>query len=320
VLTIKNVDNTNSRHLELYTVLGEYDNAGFPLSYCLLTTASSVEDRKRTKALEAWAAILREEHSVVPRFVHTDKDMAEIGASRRIWPEAKHQLCWWHQREAVRRRLKGNLPTLVYNAPRAVREHAFINIAFKPYGRVDPSDIEGGVPGEICEQGIQAENANTIPLTGGGPNSIKIRIPVVHLMHSSQTAQNVGDNVGVPNLASSRPNAPEVATHSATNTRENAGETTLAGGCPNLLGVSVHSATDAGDKVGGPTLAGGCTDLQGVFGHPPDTSKLTIRIPAPSTICEAVPVTEDEPDSDEDISIGRRTFCPIEHCAWLWSK
>ena len=28
-------DNTNSRHLELYTILGEYDNAGFPLSYCV---------------------------------------------------------------------------------------------------------------------------------------------------------------------------------------------------------------------------------------------------------------------------------------------
>ncbi|KAJ7217434.1 hypothetical protein C8J57DRAFT_1598609, partial [Mycena rebaudengoi] len=28
--------NTNSKHLELYSVLGEYDNAGFPLSYCLL--------------------------------------------------------------------------------------------------------------------------------------------------------------------------------------------------------------------------------------------------------------------------------------------
>ncbi|KAN0140684.1 hypothetical protein V8E53_001511 [Lactarius tabidus] len=73
--------NTNSRHLELYTILGEYDNAGFPLSYCLLTTATSIEDRKRTKALEAWAAVLCHEYNIVPRFVHTDKDMAEIGAT-----------------------------------------------------------------------------------------------------------------------------------------------------------------------------------------------------------------------------------------------
>ncbi|KAF8811328.1 hypothetical protein BYT27DRAFT_7090256, partial [Phlegmacium glaucopus] len=51
-------DKTNDKHLELCAVLGEYDNAGFPLSYCLLSTASSVEPRK-----------------------HSDRDMAEIGMS-----------------------------------------------------------------------------------------------------------------------------------------------------------------------------------------------------------------------------------------------
>ena len=45
----RQIDNTNSRHLELYSVIGEYDNVGFPLSYCLLTTASSVDDGKRTR-------------------------------------------------------------------------------------------------------------------------------------------------------------------------------------------------------------------------------------------------------------------------------
>ena len=34
-LTKKTTDNTNSCHLELYTVLGKYNNVGFPLSYCL---------------------------------------------------------------------------------------------------------------------------------------------------------------------------------------------------------------------------------------------------------------------------------------------
>ncbi|KAJ8090976.1 hypothetical protein PM082_024900 [Marasmius tenuissimus] len=33
--------NTNSSGLELYGVLGEYDGAGYPLAYCLLSTASS---------------------------------------------------------------------------------------------------------------------------------------------------------------------------------------------------------------------------------------------------------------------------------------
>src|ERR1700761_7878209 len=127
----------NSRHLKLYTVLTEYDNAGFPLSYCLLTTASSIEEQKRLKALELWAVILRDKYDVRPRFVHTDKDMAEIGASRRTWTESKHQLCWWHLREAIKRRFKGNLPTSVYHPQRAAREHPFINPSFTPYGHTD---------------------------------------------------------------------------------------------------------------------------------------------------------------------------------------
>lgn len=91
-----NIDNTNAKHLELYTVLGEYDNAGFPLSYCLLSTATATDEGKRMKALEAWTSALRDKYGVVPQFVHVDKDMAEIGSSRKTWPGAKIQLCWWH--------------------------------------------------------------------------------------------------------------------------------------------------------------------------------------------------------------------------------
>lgn len=191
LLTIETIDNTNSKHLELYTILGEYDNAGFPLSYCLLTTASSFEDRKRARVLESWGTILRDTYGLVPRFIHTDKDMAEIGASRRVWPEAKHQLCWWHQREALRRRLKGNLPTSRYNIPRAQREHPFINPAFKPHGRTDPNDCEGGVPGEIDEHTVRNYNMKMAPQTSEDPNSIKIRIPAL-----SQTTQKTGDDTG----------------------------------------------------------------------------------------------------------------------------
>ena len=129
----------------------------------------------------------------------------------------------------------------------------------------------------------------------------------------------------MPTLASSHANAPDIATHSATNAREN-----IASDQPNLpgvlvgsatsaenvahtrghlksLGVTARSATDTGDK------AGGRTDSQGVLAHPADALKLTIRIPALSTIRESGALMEDEPDPDEEISNGRRTFCPIEH-------
>jgi hypothetical protein len=174
-------------------------------------------------------AILRDEYGVVPRFVHTDKDMAEIGASRRVWPKAKHQLCWWHQRKAVRRGLKGNLPTSSYNPQHANCDYAFIDIGFKPTSCMDPNDFEGGVPGEICEQGVQGKNVNTPALVSEDPNSIKIRIPISHLTCSSQTVQTVGTDVSGSTL--------EVTTSSAMDTINNIGGPTLASGCPDSFGV-----------------------------------------------------------------------------------
>jgi hypothetical protein len=88
------IDNTNARNLELYCILGEYDNAGWPISYCLLSTASSIEIGKRKSALTAWAACVRDNYSVYPEFAHVDKDMAEIAALKALW-KTNISLCWW---------------------------------------------------------------------------------------------------------------------------------------------------------------------------------------------------------------------------------
>ena len=81
----------------------EYDNAGFPLSYCLLSTATALPVGKRKRALKEWGKCLRDKYGVIPKFAHTDKDMAEIGMLR-------------HLREAVKERLKTvKLSTTPYN-------------------------------------------------------------------------------------------------------------------------------------------------------------------------------------------------------------
>ena len=280
MLTIYILDNTNSKHLELYTILGKYDNTGFPLSYCLLTTASSVKVRKRTRALEAWATVLCDRYGINPRFVHTDKDMAEIGASRRVWPYAKHQLCWWHQREAIRRRLKGNLPTSIYNSQRAKNEHKFINLNFRPYGRADPNDVEGNVPEEDHEQEMHDKH---IPPTGDDPNSIKIRIPV-RLTSSIQDAGYSADKSPLTNA-----------------------------GLSLRLRIPMRSPRDI--QAAGIQEAAYNAHLPVQVVEPtlcPDTSRLTIRIPALASH-EAGAATEDE--LDEETSNARRTFCPIEYRA-----
>ncbi|KII92985.1 hypothetical protein PLICRDRAFT_51294 [Plicaturopsis crispa FD-325 SS-3] len=99
---------TNAKHLRLYTVLGEYDNAGFPLSYCLLSTASSIEIRKRATELKNWAQCLRSAYKVVP-------------------PLAKNKLS-----------------TTPYDAERAMKEFCFIDSMFVPPGCSDTDEYEGG--------------------------------------------------------------------------------------------------------------------------------------------------------------------------------
>lgn len=44
-------DNTNTRNLELYMVVAEWDTTGLPISYCLLSTATSLEHHKRLKSI-----------------------------------------------------------------------------------------------------------------------------------------------------------------------------------------------------------------------------------------------------------------------------
>ena len=253
--------------------------------------------------------MLRDEYGMVPRFVHTDKDMAEISASHRVWPNAKHQLCWWHQREAVRRRLKGNLPTSAYNPLRANHEHPFINTSFKPISCADPNDTEGGVPGEICEQEIQGQNANTTAHVSEDPNSIRIRIPLSQLARSSQTAPTIGADVGGSTL--------QVTASSAIGTAIDASNLTHTRDRHDSFEVGTFSTMNASknakERMGAPTLASGCPDSYGVVARSANSMKLTIRIPAHSSTCSPGQVTEDEPDADEETMAGRRTFCPLEH-------
>ncbi|KAJ7774147.1 hypothetical protein DFH07DRAFT_988137 [Mycena maculata] len=122
------------------------DGAGFPLSYLLLSTASSIDQGKRRKALTAWAKCVRDTYGIDAKFTHVDKDMAEIGMLKDVW-DAKISLCWWHLRRAVRTRLGiGKLSTTPYDPNRARAEFSFIDPAFVPQGQADAGEYEGGIP------------------------------------------------------------------------------------------------------------------------------------------------------------------------------
>jgi hypothetical protein len=168
-MTHRHTDNTNSSHLELYCMLAEHDNAGFPLTYCLLSTASSIELGKRKLALTAWAKCVRDTYAVYPEFAHVDKDMAEIATLKALWV-LKVVLCWWHLRCAVRQRLAAaKLLTTPYDGPRARWEFSFIDAdSFKPRVRPDRREYEGGF---LEEQEV------TPPTKTLNPSWLTVRLP-----------------------------------------------------------------------------------------------------------------------------------------------
>ncbi|KAJ6602810.1 hypothetical protein DFH09DRAFT_1270635 [Mycena vulgaris] len=159
--------NTNSKHLELYSIMGEHDGAGFPLSYLLLSTASSIDQGKRTRALTAWAKCVRDTYGIIAKFTHVDKDMAEIGMLKDVW-NAKISLCWWHLRRAVRTRLaNAKLATTPYDPGRAHAEFSFIDVAFVPLGQADGGEYEGGIPDIIPPVVTASQQPRTITVANG---------------------------------------------------------------------------------------------------------------------------------------------------------
>ena len=148
--------------------MGEHDNAGIPLASCLLSTASCLTPGKRKVSLTSFMKCVRDKYNIYPRFVHTDKDIAEIKASQTVWPESKHQLCWWHLRKAIRERLgKAKLSTTPYNPSIAHSEFNFISLDFSPAGKSDPRESED--LDLLAAQVPTLSNPNALP--------IKLKIP-----------------------------------------------------------------------------------------------------------------------------------------------
>nr|GAT51701.1 predicted protein [Mycena chlorophos] len=165
--------NTNSRNLELYALMGELDNAGFPLAYCLMSTATSVSQGKRKKTLSAFLSCAKTRYRINPLFTHVDKDMGEIGALKTIWPNAKVSICWWHVDDAVSKRLKSaKLSTTPYKPHRAREQFSFISVDFKPPGKADKAEYEGGDPEDLSD--VEDEP----PEPTQNPSKLTIRVPL----------------------------------------------------------------------------------------------------------------------------------------------
>jgi hypothetical protein len=166
-----------------------HDGAGYPLSYCLLSTADSLEIGKRTRALIAWALRLRDKYGINPIFANVDKDMALIGMARFVWAVIKINLCYWHKRKAVGERLaKSKLSTSPYDSKRAHAEFTFIDANWRPPGRPDKKEHEGGTRDDWTPS-----NAPTQP----NPNAVYIRLPAPTPAPTPSAVQNPSNGLSL---------------------------------------------------------------------------------------------------------------------------
>lgn len=77
----------------------------------------------------------------------SDKDKSEIPALRTVFPDAKHQLCFWHVLRAIRTRLKilRRQPG-PYDEKAANEEFSFIDREFIPVGQMTEEQVSSAGP------------------------------------------------------------------------------------------------------------------------------------------------------------------------------
>ncbi|KAI9806204.1 MAG: hypothetical protein M1825_006319 [Sarcosagium campestre] len=128
---------TNNAGMELFAVLAELDGTGVPLAYLFLEKPS-LEDGSKKSDPGAVIGVLCQfltplkDAGFDPKFFGCDKDTSEIAAAKLVWPTATIQLCFWHAKRAIRKKLKDSTKT-------NTQSHYF------------PADVEEFIPDlEIC--------------------------------------------------------------------------------------------------------------------------------------------------------------------------
>ncbi|THH12617.1 hypothetical protein EW146_g7526 [Bondarzewia mesenterica] len=126
--------NTNGSRYEVYVLLGEVQGFGLPLGYLLIQSNAATHGAKENLLRQLLRHVRKKK--IKPSFTLSDKDFAEINAFRHVFPEAKHQLCFWHVIRAVKKRLSilRRAPAY-YDAKAAQAEFHWVSQDFLPVGQ-----------------------------------------------------------------------------------------------------------------------------------------------------------------------------------------
>ena len=90
------------------------------------------------------------------QFFLTDKDFAQISAAQQIWPHVKVQICLWHIKKALKKRLADNTqPRIItYSSNSAHETFDFINIDFYP---IKTNEKKGKKDFYFCPQTLRSK-------------------------------------------------------------------------------------------------------------------------------------------------------------------
>lgn len=107
--------------------------SGCPLGYLFIHTDQKGVPGVKEKYIQELLEHFRHTWHIRAIITLSDKDHSEINACLKVFPEAKHQLCFWHCLRAVKTRL-----SIIRRQPRhydvleAKKEFPFIDRSFVP--------------------------------------------------------------------------------------------------------------------------------------------------------------------------------------------
>ncbi|KAG6818261.1 hypothetical protein H0H93_006436 [Arthromyces matolae] len=131
-ISLDSTFNTNASNYEVYALIGEVYGSGCPLGYLFLH-ATNGDSGAKERFITDFLNYFRRNCNLEPIITLTDKDFSEINAFRKVFPDAKHQLCFWHCLRAIKTRLSVlRRRPKYYDVLEAKKEFDWIDESFVP--------------------------------------------------------------------------------------------------------------------------------------------------------------------------------------------
>ncbi|KZT21979.1 hypothetical protein NEOLEDRAFT_1150272 [Neolentinus lepideus HHB14362 ss-1] len=165
---------TNAVAYELYAIVSEANCQALPMGFVLtaMTDGSATKGAKERMLTETLQWFKK--HCSNVKFTLSDKDWSKIQAFHKVFPDMKHQICYWHAIKYIGERLTENKPPAAYDPWKAHTMFSFIDLTWAP--GVTRGDIEEYLDGQDVE-----EDGNE---QGGVQELLKTLREVSHNMYS----------------------------------------------------------------------------------------------------------------------------------------